>query len=513
VYVGLAVPLEVGLGIAGAWATLRRKGGQAVLAALFVLPLALPWTTAATLFTSIFEPGGELAGLLAHLGLRHPPDALADPTASFALVVAIGVWKGAPWCYLLMLGPIAALPAEVLEAARLDGARGITLLSRIVLPEVRPMLVFVTVFRVLAEAQAYTSASLLTGGGPYGSTELVSLYGDNLAFQDFVWGLAAALGTLVGAVLLVVAAGGVALMDARPGMALAARLARLASLARSRLARPARQGGTGSVRRGRRRRAGGMPARRGGRPAHRGVRRSPGGVLLTAALLVLALLPLAGGTSLWRGVASTGLAWRDVGPALRNSGAVTLETLAGTLALALPGAAALGRARRRLRRPMTFVVLLCLAIPGIVLLIPQYLELARFGLDNSLTGLALLYVAADLPLAIFFLRPAFAAVPGPLVEAMRVDGATAWRIMWRLVAPLTASTVVAVSVLVVVQAWSELLLASTVLTSSGLFTLPVLYQYAGASLGASWVSFLPPLLVFLACQRWFRRGLDRGALL
>jgi multiple sugar transport system permease protein len=128
----------------------------------------------------------------------------------------------------------------------------------------------------------------------------------------------------------------------------------------------------------------------------------------------------------------------------------------------------------------------------------------------------LIYISLDLPLAIFFLRAAFAAVPRPLVEAMRVDGASTARIAARLYLPMSASTLVVVTVLTVLQVWNDAVIMLVMTNGPSLYTLPVLVA-AGlggtAALGASWLSIAPPLLIFLASQRHFQRGIAPGPLL
>jgi multiple sugar transport system permease protein len=138
------------------------------------------------------------------------------------------------------------------------------------------------------------------------------------------------------------------------------------------------------------------------------------------------------------------------------------------------------------------------------------------GLINTRLGVMLIYISINLPFAIFFLRAAFAAVPEPLVEAMRVDGASTARIAVRLFLPMSASTLVAVVVLTVLQVWNDSLIMLVMTNSQSFYTLPLLVA-AGlggtAALGASWLSIGPPLLVFLASQRHFHRGIAPGPLL
>jgi multiple sugar transport system permease protein len=478
IYVLCAVPCEVGLGLAAAWLTLRARRGQAVLAALFILPLIVPWGTAADLFLAL-------------------PQAWYDrPLPAFAILVVIGIWKGVPWCYLLLLGALSISPAEVFEAARIDGARGAVFWRRILIPAIWPMFVFVIVLRILIEAQNLTPVALLTGGGPSFTTQLSSYYGFDLGFDFFQFGEAAALGTLLGASLLIVAVLGW-------------------RCARARRAGPARISSfLHVIRRNPRSRARGGAARRlRWGPAHSIAWGNRGRWLFATALVMLLLAPFAGALREWSGYT---LQWQAIDSGLRNSAIVTGGTLGLTLLLAVPAAYLLARKRFWLNGPLFVFVLFTLAIPGVVIILPQVEEMSRLGLVNSYLGLIILYSAANLPLAVFFLRPAFASVPGSLIESMRVDGAQGLVIVRRLLLPYVARTIIAVALLVVVWVWNELPLAVVMINSQSLQTLPVLVELnigRSASVAASWISMAPPLVLFLATLPYFRRGVITGNLL
>jgi ABC-type glycerol-3-phosphate transport system permease component len=519
VYVVATVPFEVGLGLAAASMTLRARRGQPLLIALFILPLLVPWPAAAQLFEQ--APGWS-----------H----LYDNSAFLSvLLIVIGIWKGTPWCYLLLLGALSISPAEVFEAARMDGAHGISYCRRILLPAVRPMLVFVVVLRILAEAQNLTSVTLLTGGGPSFSTQVSAYYGYEMAFSYFQFGEAAALGTLLGAVLIAVALGGWKLAWPRKAVASAPATARAAA-ARAGLeprAEPAvaRQPVAAQTRR----------ARGAGRLNRRGLAHSMawagrGRWIVLVVMVALVLIPFAGGASglassqgpsgsggpgghpLFGGInfSAFSVQWPLIDTGLRNSAIVTVGTLIATLLLAIPAAYLLARKKFRLNGALFVFVLFTLAIPGVVIILPEVEEMARLHLVNTHLGLICLYTAANLPMAVFFLRPAFASVPQPLVEGMRVDGATGLVVMRRLFLPFTARTMVGVALLVVVFVWNELPLAVVMINSQSLQTLPVLIALGiggSSSLQSSWISMAPPLLLFLITLPYFRRGLITGSLL
>ena len=218
-YLILTVPAEVVLGLAAAWMTLRVKRVQGLLTAVFLLPLVVPWTVAGTLFYGLFNIHGVadqvsqdvFGGGSSFIWFDHP-------RLAFGVIVAFGIWKGAPWCFLLLLGALSACPEETFEAARIDGARGLSFWWQIVLPAIRPMLIFVIVLRLLAEAQTFDSVAMLTNGGPSfpGATELVGFYANVLAFGYYNFGEASAMGTMIGVVLVIVAVGGWMLAFPRP---------------------------------------------------------------------------------------------------------------------------------------------------------------------------------------------------------------------------------------------------------------------------------------------------------
>ena len=520
VYVALTVPLEVSIGLAGAWLVSHVRRGRRLLTAVYVMPLAVPWPSVATLVLGFFNAGGVLDTLRADVfGSHRLVLWLQDPTLAFVVIVLVGVWKGLPWCFLLMLAALGTCNDEVFEAARVDGARGLSFWLGVVVPAVWPMLVFVTIFRVFGEAQTYASVDLLTQGGPANATQLASTYDNTLAFQYFQFGQASALGTITGAALLVVAGGGFFMLRRRPDVFPAALLglprklveAVSATYRRFPVASLASGPGTAPhVPTGVTRWSSRWPLRR----SVAWGRRANAGVLCLAAGVTL--VPLVGGLPGSALRPDLALPWPVVGSGLLNSALLTVATLLGTVLLGVPAAYVLARWTSRLRPVFFLMVLFAMAVPGALVILPQYQEMSWLGLVDSRLGLVLLYIAADLPLAVFFLRAAFASVPEGYVESMRVDGAGALRVVTRLLVPLSLSTLVTVAVFVVIQVWNEVPLAATLLDNQALYPLPLIVALGTggtASLGASWISIAPPLFVFLISQRAFQRGMLTGTLL
>jgi multiple sugar transport system permease protein len=520
-YLLLTVPVEVGLGLAAAWMTLRVARGQGLLAAIFLVPLVVPWTVAGTLFYGLFNIHGVADQVSQDLfGDGSSFLWLDHPRLAFGVIVVFGIWKGAPWCYLLLLGALSGCPEEVFEAARIDGARGFSFWWRVVLPAIRPMLVFVVVLRLLAEAQTFNSVAMLTNGGPSfpGATELVGFYANVLAFGYYNFGEASAMGTLIGAVLVIVAIAGWMLAFPR-------RVGRRRQFhnvePQSETGAPAPSVATRAwhwAASAWRRRPGAGPDEVGGTLSHSMRWAKRGRWALLAVMVVLVLLPFAGEAQFWIGRHEfSGTFWPAIETGAWNSLLLSAATLVGTLVLAVPAAYFLAYDQSRWRAFLFVFVLFTLAIPGIIFILPQFEEIVWLGLVNTRIGIIVLYITANLPLAVFFLRPAFASVPVPLVEAMRVDGASTLGVLWRLILRLSSSTIIALSVLMVVWVWGELPIAQAVLNSNNgsASTLPLLLSNGniGNPNAVYLISLAVPLLLFLAANRYFRRGLMSGSLL
>ena len=202
IYVGITVPVEVVLGLGGAWLVYRARRGRALLTALFVLPLVVPWSSTATLLTGVLNATSGIDAVLDRfIGATTPLVWDLNPRIGFGVIVWAGIWKGAPWCFLLMFAAFSTAPVQLFEAGRVDGARGLSYWRYVVIPTVAPMLVFVTVFRLFTEAQMAQSVDLLTQGGPFDKTQLVGSYANDLAFMSFLFPESEALATVTGAVL------------------------------------------------------------------------------------------------------------------------------------------------------------------------------------------------------------------------------------------------------------------------------------------------------------------------
>ncbi len=196
-----------------------------------------------------------------------------------------------------------------------------------------------------------------------------------------------------------------------------------------------------------------------------------------------------------------------------------------TIAVVLLGSSMCGYALARLRffggKSFLTFLLIIMAVPWVVMLIPIYRLEVAIGLLNSLPGLILPYAALFMPMAILIMRAAFLAVPSDLREAAMIDGASEWRVWFGVMLPLVRPSLTVVALMTFLSCWKEFTYAVTLNSLPSATTLAVGITYLQEE-GQSWaygtlcaaivLSVLPLLIAFVAFQRQIVGGLTEGAL-
>src|SRR5580692_1100448 len=203
-----------------------------------------------------------------------------------------------------------------------------------------------------------------------------------------------------------------------------------------------------------------------------------------------------------------------------NSIIVSIATVILTVIFASLAAFAFARYTFPFKQTIFYIFLASLAVPNLLLLIPQFLLMDRLHLLNSLFGLVLLYVASNLPFTIFLLRGFFEAIPKEYEESFRMDGAGTLRVLVSLIAPLALPALAVVSMFIFSAAWDEFPVALTMIQTGSHYTLPVgLADFIGVHtvawgpfFAASVIATIPVIVVFLISLRWFRSGVSLGAI-
>ena len=188
--------------------------------------------------------------------------------------------------------------------------------------------------------------------------------------------------------------------------------------------------------------------------------------------------------------------------------------MAVVLVLAVSGAYALTRLRPPGRAVLFLVVLAPLIVPTEVLIVPLFSMFRALGLINSLPGLALTNVVANISFATIILTGYFRTIPQEVVDAARVDGAGRIAVLLRIVVPLARPGIVAVAVLVAVFTWNDFGGALGADPEARRFTAQLALTrfstlYAtdqGLTFAGMAIVILPPLVLFLVLQRQLHPG-------
>ncbi len=204
---------------------------------------------------------------------------------------------------------------------------------------------------------------------------------------------------------------------------------------------------------------------------------------------------------------------------IRNSLIVAGASTAISVTISCFAAYSLVRLRYRFRDWLGRFILFTYLTPGALLFIPLSVIIARLHLGNTLHGLIFVYLTFAAPLSTWLLMGYFRSIPADLEEQAMVDGATRLLALWRIVLPLTAPGLIAVSVFTFTGAWNELLYALIFITSPKLQTVPVAVSYLitgdvfrwGLIMAGSVSAAVPVMVLYYLGQRFVVQGLATGA--
>ncbi|GFG70006.1 sugar ABC transporter permease [Mycolicibacter senuensis] len=169
-FVAIVVPLQTLLGLGVAVLLARELPGSGAFRTVYVLPWICAPLAIAVLWRWILSPTDGAVSTV----LGHRVEWLTDPGLALPVTSAVVVWTNVGYVALFFLAGILAIPAQVLSAARIDGANGWQRFWRVTLPMLRPTMFFVLVTGVVSAAQVFDTVYALTGGGPSGRTDLIA---------------------------------------------------------------------------------------------------------------------------------------------------------------------------------------------------------------------------------------------------------------------------------------------------------------------------------------------------
>jgi len=205
-FVACSVLFTVGLGLGLALLFNRRIRGQRVFRSLFTLPMFTAPIALGYLGLTIFhEDVGAVNTILRALGVANLPHwGSVVWTARFAIVL-VDVWQWTPFCFLVLLAGLSALPEEIYEAAVLDTSSWWDTFRFITLPLLAPVLFTVTMLRMVEAFKMLDIPFSMTNGGPGAATQTISFYVYLTGLRNFNQGYASAMAYILLIAMMVIA--------------------------------------------------------------------------------------------------------------------------------------------------------------------------------------------------------------------------------------------------------------------------------------------------------------------
>jgi multiple sugar transport system permease protein len=207
-------------------------------------------------------------------------------------------------------------------------------------------------------------------------------------------------------------------------------------------------------------------------------------------------------------------------PYLGTSVLVGLGTVVLTLVIASPAAYALSRLALPGRRVLNFLLIVAQMIPAVVMALGFYTIYTDLGILNTVPGLILADSTIAVPFGVMLFSAFMSGIPGELLEAAEIDGASYWRTFRSVVMPVSRNSAVTVGLFAFLWAWSDFLFASTLNRDGGNLR-PItmgLYDYIGSQnqewgplMATAVVASIPTAILLVVAQRYVAAGITAGA--
>ena len=197
IYLVIALPLQVVLGFGIAFLINAEWRGRGVIRALFIIPMVVAPVVAGGMWRMILDPlWGIMNYWLGFLGIG-PLDWFGDPTLAMASIIIIDTWRWTPFIVLIATAALLALPKDVFEAARIDGANWWSTLWSVAVPLLVPVIAATFVIRWLGAVKMFDIVLAATYGGPGKATNVVNLFIYEEAFRSLRFAESAAMAVIV----------------------------------------------------------------------------------------------------------------------------------------------------------------------------------------------------------------------------------------------------------------------------------------------------------------------------
>lgn len=218
-YLAVVPPLQL-LSITLAVLLNQKLPGTSVFRVMYYIPVVTSMVAVAITWKWLYQDRGLINSFLATIGAIHPLDPigfLTDPRVALWAVMAVTLWKGLGYYMIIYLAGLQSVPAELGEAAEIDGATKVQNLWFITIPLLRPYVLLCSLLSTIAALRVFDEVWVMTRGGPIDSTMVANAYLYRTGFEQLDFGYAAAVGLALGVVVLT-ASVGVFIFNRRGGL-------------------------------------------------------------------------------------------------------------------------------------------------------------------------------------------------------------------------------------------------------------------------------------------------------
>lgn len=183
--------------------------GIRIYKSLFFFPFVISQVVVGLVFAWFYDPTNGLFNIVISWFGFDPVAVLADEELVTYGIIAAGLWPQTAYCMILYLTGLNAVDGEQIEAARLDNAKGLKLLWYVILPQLRPATFIAVVVTVIGALRSFDLISIMTDGGPWGSSRVLAFYMYEQAFSEygFRMGYGAAIAVVLFAIMMIYIAG------------------------------------------------------------------------------------------------------------------------------------------------------------------------------------------------------------------------------------------------------------------------------------------------------------------
>lgn len=179
--------------------------GIRVFKSLFFFPFVISQVVLGLVFSWFYDPSNGLLALLFRFFGAEPLAVLSDDSIVTYGIVVAGLYPQIAYCMILYLTGLNSVRPDLIEAARLEGAKGWTMLWHVVLPQLRPATFIAVVVTIIGSLRSFDMISIMTQGGPYGSSRVLAYYMYEVALSEYGYrmGYGSAIATVLFFIMLV----------------------------------------------------------------------------------------------------------------------------------------------------------------------------------------------------------------------------------------------------------------------------------------------------------------------